>query len=91
MKHNKLGYFVFADIELRIRKKLNKTSGPKILKSRCWVWKGACIGGGRPVIRPSGKPQRRLAHIMLELDGRPRPSKAHMAAHLYQFLLEPQK
>jgi len=48
----------------------------------CWIWQGAMAGsGGYPVIRIADQTQMRVSRIMLERDGKPRPSDKHVACH----------
>lgn len=55
--------------------------------NECWPWKGAATAGGYGQLgdgsRRRARPQRSLAtHIALAIDGRARPSLAHVAMHL---------
>ncbi|WP_408590103.1 hypothetical protein [Novosphingobium sp.] len=54
-------------------------------EDECWPWAGAKSGAGYGSIRQSarrGKYKHLMAtHVALHLDGRKRPSKAHVAMH----------
>lgn len=79
MKRDLLGRIVQASFEERLQAQLSRLVRTE---TGCWIWQGAKAGGmGYPVIRNADGKQTRVSRIMLQLDGRPRPSEKHVACH----------
>ena len=49
-------------------------------RSKCWDWANSTQSGGYPQVKVRGV-LRLVSHVVLELDGRSRPSPQHEACH----------